>query len=130
VIKVGAALRARDFLTVAHKAWTLSAFNNFRVDEFQSIRHVRFRYSTLRSMNLCLRAQGILLHVDGKAQPRAASVRIRAIHKRETSTVRFGNLPAEHETDPRTAGLGCEKRHEKICRVGKAGAVVFNEHFD
>src|SRR5271156_4141454 len=53
-----------------------------------------------------------------------------AIFKRQRTTVRFGNLPAEHEPDAGAAGLRREKRDEKIRGIRDARAIVLHPNID
>src|SRR5512136_2903983 len=59
-----------------------------------------------------------------QAQSRDATRPILAILDQQTATVSLGNLPADHEPDPGTAGLRREERHEQVCGVAQTGPFV------
>ena len=42
----------------------------------------------------------------------------------------FGDLPAQHESDPRPSGLGGEERHEQVGRVRQTRPFIIDPHVD
>ena len=97
-----AAFCARNFFAVSHQARTLPALNNLFVQCVESFQNVKPTE----------RAVAILLYLDGQVQPGAASVGLAPILKRQASAMCFSDLPAEHQSNSRPAGLGGEERNE------------------
>ena len=48
----------------------------------------------------------------------------------ERAAVRFGDLPAEHETNARTRGFGREERYEQVGIVGQAGSLIVDPQLE
>ena len=44
--------------------------------------------------------------------------------------MRLRNLPAQRQADARSAGFGCEKWNEQICRIHYAGPRVSDKYFN
>src|SRR5205814_3660931 len=62
---------------------------------------------------------------DGQPQIRATAGMIGMVLQCERASVRFGNLAAQHESDPRSARLGREERHEQVrCRRQASALIV------
>src|ERR1051325_11573764 len=62
---------------------------------------------------------------ERNSKPGAAATRVFAILQRQRAAVSFGDLPAQHQADARTALLGREERHEQVRRIREARALVF-----
>src|SRR5690606_282688 len=67
---------------------------------------------------------------QGEADGRAAAGAVGAILECNRTAVRFGDLAAEGEADARPVRLGREERHEQVCGVRKAAALVFDLDLD
>src|SRR5262249_1190543 len=74
--------------------------------------------------------QGGFLLYHLQTQTSLASRRILTIDQRQRTTVRFGNLPAEHKTDAGAAWLCGEKRHKQISGIGETGPFILNPNVD
>src|SRR5262245_23797220 len=60
-----------------------------------------------------------------KQQTRLTAVlAISAVLQSESAAVRFGDLPAQHQSDAGAAGFGGEERHEQIGSAGQTGAFI------
>jgi hypothetical protein len=69
--------------------------------------------------------------LEWQAQQRfRAPCRLSALHEYQRSSVRFGDLTTQWQTDPRTVWLCGKKRHERIRRIHNPGPFVLNKDFE
>ena len=83
----------------------------------------------LLSRSLRCLATKFWMSLDGQAKPGLAPSSVRAVPQSELSTVSFGDLPAENETNAGTARFGGEERHEQVGGIGKPRTIVDNPQF-
>ena len=62
-------------------------------------------------------------------QPRAAAAGVFAILEREGAAMAFSDLPAQHESDSRSPGLGRKERHEQVRGIREPGSFIFHCDF-
>ena len=67
---------------------------------------------------------------DRQAQVGAAAAAVGAVFQRQRAAVRFGDLPAEHQADARSARLGREERHEQVRRVRQPRSFIVDPQLE
>src|SRR5437773_12253837 len=65
-----------------------------------------------------------------QTQQSLCALAILPIHEHQSSVVRFSNLTAQWQTNPRALGLCGKEWNEEISGVHDPGTVVFNEDLD